>query len=330
MKSFCHRGSLPVLALLALPLFVASPALAADPAPAAPAAPAPTPEATAEAARQSDLARHAVKAKRFLHAAELFEAAAALNRQASTNVSAGVAWDQADRPDRAADAYARALLANEPDASGKDRLETLERSLGTVDIKAPPGWTVQLDGGSEAATPARLHSTPGVHSLAISAPDRPITRRDVRLEVGKPLALTLKDEPVAPVTADKPREAPSPTTQAAPTTTNTRVIERAPPGQTRRAIGFTLAGLGLATLGGAALLGVQTVNARDAFNDAPSQSLYDHEQALQTWTNVALVAGSVFVVGGVALVLWPSGSSSTEVSVGVAPSPGGGSFVGRF
>lgn len=272
-----------------------------------------------------DLAKQALKAKHFAQAAQLFEAAAALGKQANTHYLAGLAWEQAERPERAADAFARAHLAtSEGDASAKDRLDALERSLGTVDIKAPAGWTVQLDSGTEATAPARLHSVAGIHSLAISVPDRPIMRRDVRLEIGKPLALTLKDEP-AP-TAEKPKQE----TAAAAAPQHAAAAEKAPPNQFRRALGFTAIGLGVASLGGTVLLGFQTINARDAFNTAPSRALYDHEQALMTWTNVTLVAGAVLVVGGVALVLWPSSSSSTEVTVGVAASPGGGSLVGTF
>src|SRR5262249_23668607 len=111
---------LPLLPLLAL--FASSSALAADPPAAPPAAPTttappaqtattpatpapapPSPEAVAEAGRQLDLARQAFKAKRFVQAAQLFEAAAAIGKQGSSHSSAGNAWEQAERPERAAD-----------------------------------------------------------------------------------------------------------------------------------------------------------------------------------------------------------------------------------
>src|SRR5262249_6594114 len=117
----------PLLLLLPLTVFAASRALAARPPPAtsgtttapaptppapAPAPAAPSPEAVAEAARHLDLAKQALKGKHFAQAAQLFEVAAALGRQASAQVSAGLAWEQAERPDRAADAYARAALSS--------------------------------------------------------------------------------------------------------------------------------------------------------------------------------------------------------------------------
>ncbi len=313
-----------------------TPPPSATPAPPAP----PSPEALADAARQSDLARAALKAKRPAQAAHLFEAAAALGRQPAASYAAGLAWEVADRPERAADAFARALapapgtdaLGPAEAAQAKDRLDTLERSLGALDVKAPAGWTVQLDAGTEAAAPARLHGVGGVHALAVSSPDRPIARRDVRLEVGKVTALALKDEPAPKAPAEGAGHAPAPPvapTAAAPLPrASVTVNDAAPSGQVRTAIGFTAMGLGVAGLGAAALLGLQTIDARNAFNAAPSRPLYDHEQALQTWTNAALIGGAVLTVAGVVLVVWPVGGG--DAKVGLAPAPGGGALVGRF
>ncbi len=336
-----------VLGAVAIVLLLSSAARAADPTPTptptptpAPPTPTPTPpappspEAVADAARQSELGRQAFKAKRFAQAAHLYDAAAALGRQPSAYFSAALAWELAERSERAADAFARALANTSggealgaPEASqAKDRLDTLERSLGTLDVKAPAGWTVQLDGAPEAPAPARLHGVAGIHSLAVAAPDRPIARRDVRLEIGKPLALALKDEPLAKTPVDGPKRdaAPAPAAPVAP-----RIVMVEPSGQVRRAIGFTAMGLGVASLGAALVLGLETVDARNAFNASPSRPLYDHEQTLQTWTNVTLIGGAILAVGGAVLVLWPS-SNSAEATVGFAPSLGGGSLVGRF
>ncbi len=300
---------------------------------AAPPPPAgPSPDAVAEANRQMEQGRAALKAKHFAQAAQLFEAAGLLGRQTSAHVQAGQAWAEADRPERAADAFARAVAqgGEAPDTSAKERLDALERSLGTLDVKAAPGFTVQLDGGTEAPAPARLHGPAGIHSLAIFAPDRPIIRRDVRLELGKPLALTLgKEEPAQ--TPSATRDHAQDTNAASPAPQAQVVVERAPAGQLRKAVGFTAIGLGAASLGASIVLGLSTIDARNAFNAAPTKPLFDHEQTLQTCTNVALVTGAVLAVGGVVLVLWPAGSSgSGEVTVSIAPTPGGGSVVGSF
>ena len=333
------------LALAADPPPAGQPATPPATPPAAPAAtpaapPPPSPEAIADAGRQLELGRQAMKAKRYAQAAHAYETAAALGRQPLAHLAAGLAWEQAERPERAADAFARALsggpgeaaLGPQEAAQAKDHLDALERALGTLDVKAPAGWAVQLDGSVEAPAPAKLHGAPGVHTLAVVAPDRPIARRDVRLELGKTTALALKDEPAAKSAPEpgKPEgtpAAPSSSTAAAPPP-RVVTVEAPPSGQVRRAIGFTAIGLGVASLGAALVLGLETIDARNAFNASPSKPLYDHEQTLQTWTNVTLIGGAVLAVGGVVLVLWPSGSGETRV--GLAPFPGGGSLVGTF
>ena len=338
------RASSSVLGLSLL--LATSGAFAADPTPpatppatpavsgaAAPAPAGPSPDAIAEGNRQMEAGRQELKAKHFARAAQLFEASALLGRQTAAHVQAGQAWEQADRPERAADAFARALAqgGEAPDATAKERLEALERSLGTLDVKAPAGFTVQLDSGTEAPTPARLHGPAGIHSLAIFAPDRPIMRRDVRLELGKPVALTLgKDDGAQTSAANKEQHAQDANVTSPMPQTQRVVVERAPPGQLRKAVGFTAIGLGAASLGATIVLGLSTIDARNAFNAAPSKPLFDHEQTLQTCTNVALVTGAVLAVGGVVLVLWPTGPAGGEVTVGVAPTAGGGSVVGSF
>jgi hypothetical protein len=294
---------------------------------------APPPDPTADVARLSDLARAAHKAKRWAEEASLYESAGFLGRSASAHVAAGVAWEAADRPERAADAYARALAIepNGADASrAKERLDALEKGLGTLQVTAPAGFSAQLDGGAESAAPARLHGTQGVHTLVAASKDRQVTRRDVRLEVGKVLAVALKDEAPAPAPAAAAPEAKASPTPAAAPAPPPRVVTVEGPPNVRRLIGFGVVGLGLASLGAAAVLGLETVDARNAFNSSPSRPLYDHEQALQTWTTVALAAGAVLTVGGLVLVLWPSSGGSAEARVGLAPTPGGGAVVGHF
>ena len=57
-------------------------------------------------------------------------------------------------------------------------------------------------------------------------------------------------------------------------------------------------------MGGSFLLsgvvfGLSALDARDAYNAAPSQAGYDHAGALATWTDVTLIAGCVFAAGPV-------------------------------
>src|SRR5215468_11655665 len=65
--------------------------------------------AAIEARRQYDMATAAFEARRYADAAAGYDAAVALRPNAVTLFIAAVSWDEAKRPERAADDYARAL-----------------------------------------------------------------------------------------------------------------------------------------------------------------------------------------------------------------------------
>jgi hypothetical protein len=82
-----------------------------------------------------------------------------------------------------------------------------------------------------------------------------------------------------------------------------------------------------------AIFGVEALDARTAYNSAPSHATYDHASALQTWTNAAFVASGVLVAGGVALMVWSPGArargqSGSAAAFSVGPAWAG--LVGRF
>jgi hypothetical protein len=84
-------------------------------------------------------------------------------------------------------------------------------------------------------------------------------------------------------------------------------------------------GVGGATLLAGVLLGVEANDAKNAYVAAPAHATYDHASALQTWTDVAFIAGGVITAAGVGLILWPvltshsSEPASPDVSVSVLP-----------
>lgn len=272
-----------------------------------------------EARQQYQQGMQAFQQKRYSEAALHFEAAASLRINGVTLYTAGLAWDNASRPERAADAYSRSLDVGglDPKQTGlaRDRVSQLERTLGTVAVSAPEGWKVQLDTFTEVPVPARLHASPGVHALSVRAPGRPIERRDVSLEAGKVVSLDLKDEPkVTAKPEPEPVKPPSPPV-AAP----------APPPResywiTRRVVGVGVGGVGVAALLSTVILGINANDAKSAYDAGPTRESYDHASSLQTWTNVALVSGALLVAGGVALVVWPDKDKDAEVKLGVAPS----------
>jgi hypothetical protein len=298
---------LAVAGVLAAMCLVPVAARAQDAAPA---------DAAVEARQQYQQGTQAFQQKRYQEAALHFEAAASFRTSSVALYTAGLAWDLASKPERAADAYSRALEVGglDPKQQGlaKDRVTQLETTLGTVAVAAPDGWRVQLDTFTEVPTPSRLHAGAGVHGLSVRAPGKPIERRDVTLQTGKLVTIELKDEPKI-----VPRVEPEPP----------KALPVAPPPPppprpywiTRRVVG---------ALGSAIILGTSANGAKTAYDAGPTRASFDHASSLQTWTNVALVTGVVLVAGGVALVLWPDRDGEGRVNVGAAP--GGAVVTGKF
>jgi hypothetical protein len=315
---------------LVLPLLLAgaAPARADEPPPAA--------DSAAEARQQYQEGTKAFKEKRYAEAAGHFEAAAAFKANAVALYTAGLAWDLASRPERAADAYVRALdtpgLDGKHAAQARDRVAALEKTLGTVAVTAPePNWKVQLDAFTEVIAPARLHGAPGSHVLTVRIPGRATPdRRDLVLEAGKVMNLEVKDElkpgsktdPTGPASAEKPPPQQPPESEYA----QQRLY--APPYWTGiKVFGVGLLGVGIASLGAGLLLGINANGAKDAYDAAPSREGFDHASSLELWTNVALIAGGVLAAGGLTLMVVPIGR---EVRVKVAGAPGGMLLRGTF
>ncbi len=313
-----HRVFACVLALGALSL--SRPAFAQDGAVADPAA---------EARTQYQLGSQAFSAKKYSEAALHFESAASFRPHAVALYTAGLAWDNANKPERAADAYARALdvpgLDAKQTATAKERVAALEKTLGTLVVSGGEGAKVQLDALTEAPVPARLHAPPGSHSLSVRAPGKPIDHREVTLEAGKVIELDLAKEakPAAPPAEAEPPASAPPAKEAPPPRAREDFWT------TRRAIGVGVAGLGVAVLGAGAVLGIQANGAKDAYDAGPTREAFDHASSLETWTNVALISGAVALAGGIVLVVLPEGDGG-EARVHMGLGPRGATLGGTF
>ena len=298
-------------------------------------------ESAAEARQQYQDGTKAFSAKRYADAALHFEAAAGFKANAVALYTAALAWDLASRPERAADAYGRALDVGGLDAkqtkNAQDRTTALEKTLGAVAVTAPEGWKVQLDTLTEVSAPAKLHATGGVHTLSVRLPNKSIERRDVTLEAGRTIPLELKDEPKTPKAAAKPVETPKPL-DATPAK-----ADALPPRlrdnfwTTSRAIGVGVTGFGVASLVATAILGSNANSAKDAYDAAPSKKGYDHAHSMQTWTNLSLAAGLLLAAGGIVLIAVPIGGEhdshhglGPNPEVHLAAAPGGMTLGGTF
>jgi hypothetical protein len=286
------------------------------------------PDAAAQEARkQYGLGTEAFQAKKYAEAAAHFEAAAAARQNAVALFTAGLAWDLAGKPDHAADAFARSLdvpgLDPKQTATAKEKLAAFEKTLGTVTVEGADGSKVQLDSSTEASVPARLHAPPGAHSLAMKAPGKPVDHRDVSLEAGKVLDVNLKDEATKPTTQESGLREVTPAKETTPRS------EHEGYWTTRRVAGVGVAGLGVAVLGAGVLLGIEANGAKDAYDARPSREAFDHAQSLQTWTNIAFIAGGVALAGGIVLVVLPD-EDGRENRVRVGLGPRGATLGGTF
>ncbi len=287
----------------------------------------------ADARQQYQLGTQAFAQKRFAEAAMHFEAAAAFRPHAVTLYTAALAWDNAERPERAADAYGRSLEIPGMDAkqttNAKERLASLEKTLGTLQLKVPQGWKVQLDTLTEVSGPSRLHASPGVHTLTVRPTGLPVERREVTLEAGQTTNLEISEESLA--AARKAAEPPPPpkVEPPSPPPPPPPKVEPPPPAFPQKPIGFVLAGTGGALFISGILLGTQALSAGDAYNAAPTREGFDHASGLQTWTTVAFVTGTLFAAGGVALVLLPP-ILKGEARAKIAVTPAGATLGGTF
>jgi hypothetical protein len=322
MMSFLRR----FLAFTALLVLVCAPALHADDA--------------AEAKRRFTEGTKALEAGRYREAALHFEAASRLRPHPFASLTAATTWDKAEDPARAADNFSRSLdlpgLSPKDLKMAKERLSSLEESLGTASISGPSSLTVQFEGSTETNPPAKLHATPGIHTLLIVRGDK-VERRDVILKAGKTAEVDISEQTVAPQAS----AAPPPPKASATSSASALPVEPSsePPSKsigTRKMIGFGAAGLGVVSAGVAVVLGFKTLSARDSYVANPTRDGYDSATSDRMWTNVAW--GGALVLGGVgaALIFWPEGKKSDgetgeeKASISLAPAPGGIQIGGTF
>src|SRR5271170_4982971 len=129
------RAVLTALAAAAFAASIALPARAGEDPPAKSPSPddapaSPVIDSAQEARQQYQAGTQAYQAKRFVEAALHFEAAVIQRPHAVALYTAALAWEQASRPERAADDFARALdvqgLSAAQIQQAHDRLSTLE------------------------------------------------------------------------------------------------------------------------------------------------------------------------------------------------------------
>lgn len=154
---------------------------------ATPTPPSSDPSALARA--RYDAGARAFAEGSFTLAALEFEAAASARANAVALYTAGLSWDRANVPDRAADDYLSAFslggLPTDRATLARDRLASLEPALGRVAVSAPDGWRVRLDANTEFPSPAVLHGAAGLHTFEARPPLGTVQRFVVTLATGR-------------------------------------------------------------------------------------------------------------------------------------------------
>jgi len=278
-------------------------------------------ETKAEASRLYNEAKRALSEERYRDAALSFESASRLRPHAVALYTAAQAWELADEPARAADAFALSLATPKLDESqaarARERLKALEKDVGVVSVVGDETTRVQLDDHSEFKAPARLHAATGAHVLLILRADGSVERRSIETKAGE--ILEVDAEARAP---KEPTEAPKVTKLAEPRRNPVREPE--PQTSPWKTVGFVTAGAGVASLLGGVLLGLSANDAETAYKAGPTQESLDHAKGLESKTNLMLIAGGVLTAAGVTLIVWQPGGSEGgakgQVKVGLGAS----------
>lgn len=257
-------------------------------------------------------------------AANSFEVSHRLAPHPFTMFNAGLAWQGAQQPERAADAFHKAItlggLGDDQLADATERLGDLRRTLGVVEIAAPEGASVVVGHLDRASPPVLVHLAPGEHEVVVLHADGSQARQRVTVAAGASVSVTF--EPPAP----KP----------VPTAVAPDPVPITPPSEGSSALfvsGWVAVGIGVAAGGTAIGLGVAALSAKDDFEASGNTDPDARSKAatLRTVTNVMWgVAGAGVLTGTILLIVgWPT-DGSDQADVGLDLGPGYLGLSGRF
>lgn len=256
----------------------------------------------------------------FRAAAQRFEAAFRTDPRGAIVFNAGLSWQAAGEPARAADDYAFALattdLPTDNAADARTRLGALEQSLGRIDVTAPPGARVSVAHADRLPPPAHVHVAPGRYTVTVLLADDSTRQRSVSVRAGEWAHLDFPpDHDAAPAAAPAPQqvEPPPSSTPAAPESTAS-----ASPGSSQRTWGWITLGVAGVLAGVSTWLTVDFFNANAQNDKYRQQSTHDDAVAAATRLDVGLAATVVAAGVGVALLL-TAPSAPTPVAVRATP-----------
>lgn len=254
----------------------------------------------------------------FREAARQFESAYKIAPRGAAIYDAGLAWEQAGDPARAADDLATAIgnadTSSEQRSDATSRLKALEARVGRLVVTGPADAHVTVDDGSAASLPLGVHLAPGTHALFVTYADGRTESRDIDARAGAEVVVRLSTT------------TPSPSQDAATPPPKEKPAASPDEGASTRR---TLAWVSLGGAGLAAVLGVyfyvQGSNALSSYETTgpkgPDSSGSLHDEAVDDRTATQVLAVATVALAATWAVLYftssPSGSS-TSLRVGPA------------
>jgi hypothetical protein len=276
---------------------------------------------TEQAARLFKTASDSYARHDFREAARQFESAYRVAPRGAAIYDAGLAWEQAGEPARAADDFVTAI--GNADTSSQQRsdasahLKALEARLARLVVTGPADAHVTVDDGSAASLPLGVHLVPGTHALFVQYAGGRTESRDIDASAGAEVVVRLT-APAAADSADEPASA-SPHREAAP-----------PHADDSASMRRTLSWVSLGGAGLAAVLGVyfyvQGSNAVSSLSsqgplpptNPKNQSLQDEALTDRTATQVLAVV-SVALAATWAVLYFTSSPSGSSTSLRIGP-----------
>jgi hypothetical protein len=279
----------------------------------------PSSEERRAAAREFAEGQRAFKAGDYPHAGTSFEAAYHHAPHPAPLWNAARAWYRAGELVRAANLYAKYLREAPPKApdrnSATSALNELSQKLARLEIHAPDMTDVKVD--EQPTEGLSVYVNPGAHVVEAHAGDK-VVRQSQNVQAGQVVSVALVAPPdTTPVATTTPPPMPSNMTG---TTTSA-----APPPESKGwspVVVYVGAGLTAAFAGLTIWSGIDTLNQKNAFNQAPTQDNLDQGKSRETRTNIFLATtiglGALTAAAAIFLVDW-HGSGTTETGAPPAP-----------
>lgn len=303
----------------------------------APAVLAQSPPDVASAAAAFQEGQRAQLARDFARAAEMFELADGSAPSAAALRSAVRNHQAANHPARAATLALRMQTRDAGDpqsaALAAETLDALTPRLARISLRCNPSCALVVDGAAASSAASDTHelfAEPGEHALVASWGPARTRRAPVTAVVGAQVTLILDAPPEAPPATPEPAPAPAPTPAPVIVVAPPPVTPPAPvPRMPLSPVIFWTA-LGATVASGAVLIwsGVDTLAARDAYIDQPSEQGYLDGVGLQTRTNVLIATTATLGAAALLTAVFTDwrGGRAPAVSAAVAPLPGGVGF----